>query len=184
MHALESVSTWWACVSLRPGVCSSPGHTCAAAAAWTRDVVLVSDPWRGALRKRVQEEGGKELVLLAIYVNEYGADSPPPNTGRIYVECMDGVPLRRGERGLHREALVARIFTAYLDYVRSLGFSFVHFRAPPPHDDHCQIFARCVWAGACAAAEALPAAPLGPASCDVGQSAGGPTACLRMAYSA
>ena len=85
-------------------------------------------------------------MLLAIYVNEFGADSPPPNTGRVYVECMDGVPLRRGERGLHREALIARIFTAYLDYVRGLGFSFVHFRAPPPHDDHCQIFARYEWA--------------------------------------
>jgi hypothetical protein len=127
------------------------------------------DAWRGVLRKCVQEEGGKELVLLAIYVNEYGADSPPPNTGRVYVECMDGVPLRRGERGLHREALVARIFTAYLDYVRSQGFSFVHFRAPPPHDDHCQIFARCVWVRACEAAEAMrrrrcrSAAPLGSA---------------------
>ena len=85
-------------------------------------------------------------MLLAIFVNEFGADSPPPNTGRVYVECMDGVPLRRGERGLHREALIARIFTAYLDYVRGLGFSFVHFRAPPPHDDHCQIFARYEWA--------------------------------------
>ena len=39
-----------------------------------------------------------QVVLLAIYVNEFGADAPPPNTGRIYVECIDGVPLRRGVR--------------------------------------------------------------------------------------
>ena len=46
-----------------------------------------------------EEERGKEVVVLALYVMEFGADSPPPNTGRVYVECLDGVPLRRGEKG-------------------------------------------------------------------------------------
>jgi hypothetical protein len=48
----------------------------------------------------------------------------------------------RREGGLEREAAVAAIVSAYLSYVRSMGFLFVHFRAPPPHDDDCQIFAR------------------------------------------
>ena len=43
---------------------------------------------------------------------------------------------------MEREAAVAAILSAYLSYVRSMGFLFVHFRAPPPHDDDCQIFAR------------------------------------------
>jgi len=102
-----------------------------------------------ACSRSQEEEGGKEVVLVALYVNEFGADSPPPNTGRVYVECIDGVPLRRGEPGVQREALVARIVSAYLHFVRNLGFSFVHFRSPPPHDDLCQIFARSLSLSEC-----------------------------------
>ena len=43
---------------------------------------------------------------------------------------------------MQRETIVAKILSGYFDYVRAQGFSFVHLRAPPPHDDVCQIFAR------------------------------------------
>ncbi|EKX47084.1 hypothetical protein GUITHDRAFT_106997 [Guillardia theta CCMP2712] len=89
-----------------------------------------------------EARGGKEILLFAMYTNEFGADAQAPNTGRVYIECIDGLPLRPNERGEEREELVRGIMYGYLEYMKLCGFSFIHLRVPPPHDSNCQIFSR------------------------------------------
>ncbi|KAJ1489750.1 hypothetical protein T484DRAFT_3448327 [Baffinella frigidus] len=88
------------------------------------------------------EEAG-DVAVLAVYANEYGPEAEPPNARRVYVECIDGLPLRADESGRERDSVIRGVVCGYLEHLRERGFVFVHFRAPSPNDQECQIFSRC-----------------------------------------
>ena len=44
-----------------------------------------------------QVGAGGEVVFLALYTHEYGPEAGRATAGRIYVECLDGIPLRDDE---------------------------------------------------------------------------------------
>jgi hypothetical protein len=87
--------------------------------------------------------GVGDVAVLAVYANEYGAEAEAPNARRVYVECIDGLPLRTDESGKQRDNMIRAVLFGYMEHLRERGFVFVHFRAPSPNDQECQIFSRC-----------------------------------------
>ena len=87
-------------------------------------------------------DNGEHFVLcFGMYVHEYGAGCSSQHVGRIYVECVDSVPLYGLERGEERQALLSGIVLSYFDYARSMGFRYAHVHVPPPTEENSHIFA-------------------------------------------
>jgi len=88
-----------------------------------------------------QRLDGKEVAVLGMYVHEFGAEAPAPAAGRVYLECIDSIPLHGPERSDERQRLLTSIVHGYLAFIRSEGYTHLHLRVPPPSAEHSHIFA-------------------------------------------
>jgi len=81
-----------------------------------------------------------EVVLLGMYVHEFGPESPPETAGRVLIECIDSIPIHGNETSEERQRLLSAIVHGYIEYVRTQGFTHIHFRVPPPSAENHHIF--------------------------------------------
>jgi hypothetical protein len=75
-----------------------------------------------------------------MYVHEFGAQAAPPAAGRVYIECLDSIPLH-GDKPADRQQLLTTVVHSYLRFIRSQGYRHVHIRVPPPSAENSHIFA-------------------------------------------
>jgi hypothetical protein len=80
------------------------------------------------------------VMCFVMFVNEYGSSCSAAHRGRVYVECIDSVPLYGLERGDERQILLSAIVHGYFYYARVMGFRHVHMRVPPPTDETSYVF--------------------------------------------
>mmetsp|Transcript_21962 Transcript_21962/g.51058 ORF Transcript_21962/g.51058 Transcript_21962/m.51058 type:complete len:765 (+) Transcript_21962:187-2481(+) len=81
-----------------------------------------------------------EVMLLGMYVHEFGPEAPPETRGRVLIECIDSIPIHGSERSEERQKLLTAILMAYIEYVRGQGFSHIHLRVPPPSAENHHVF--------------------------------------------
>ena len=66
-----------------------------------------------------QRVDGADVCLFSMYVQEYGAEAPPCNAGRVYVAYLDSVEYFRPRAA--RTHVYHEILAGYLDWVRRRG---------------------------------------------------------------
>lgn len=106
--------------------------------------VALSYPEEIPYRQRVvllwQQIDDVDVCLFALYVQEYGADAPPPNTRRVYIAYLDSVrylqPLRV------RTTVYHEVLCAYMANSRRRGFVTANIWACPPQRGDGYIFHR------------------------------------------
>jgi hypothetical protein len=87
-----------------------------------------------------QLDGQGEVIVLGMYVHEYGPDAPKETAGRVLIECVDSIPIHGNERSDERQRLLTAIVHGYIEYVKSMGFAHIHLRVPPPSAEDHHIF--------------------------------------------
>lgn len=81
-----------------------------------------------------------EVVLLGMYVHEFGPEAPGQTAGRVLIECIDSIPIHGSETTEERQRILSAIVHGYMDYARNQGFSHLHYRVPPPSAENHHIF--------------------------------------------
>jgi len=79
-----------------------------------------------------QSVGGRDVLLFAVYVQEYDADCPPPNTNRTYISYVDSVRYLESEPRGARTPVYHAVLTGYLKHAASKGFEHAHLWIAPP----------------------------------------------------
>nr|CDS32842.2 histone acetyltransferase p300 [Hymenolepis microstoma] len=74
-----------------------------------------------------QEVDGNEVCIFGFYSHEHGLNSLPQNRGRVFIECVDCLPYFQPDS--ESVLLYQTILTAYLEYVRNLGFWCAHLHS-------------------------------------------------------
>ena len=97
-------------------------------------------PYRCKSILAFQKLDGAEVIFFGMYVHEFGAQAAAPAAGRVYIECLDSIPLH-GDRPADRQQLLTTVVHSYLRFIKSQGFSHVHIRVPPPSAENSHIFA-------------------------------------------
>lgn len=69
---------------------------------------------------------------------EYGSESPSPNTRRVYIAYLDSVHFFQPR--LYRTNVYHEILLGYLDYAKQLGYTMAHIWACPPSEGDDYIF--------------------------------------------
>lgn len=69
---------------------------------------------------------------------EYGSESPSPNTRRVYIAYLDSVHFFQPRQC--RTAVYHEILLGYLDYAKQLGYTMAHIWACPPSEGDDYIF--------------------------------------------
>lgn len=69
---------------------------------------------------------------------EYGSESPSPNTRRVYIAYLDSVHFFQPRQ--YRTAVYHEILLGYLDYAKQLGYTMAHIWACPPSEGDDYIF--------------------------------------------
>ncbi|KAK4329043.1 hypothetical protein Pmani_000575 [Petrolisthes manimaculis] len=85
-----------------------------------------------------QEVDGHDVCFFGMHVQEYGSDSPAPNTRRVYLAYLDSVHFFKPRQ--YRTAVYHEILLGYLDYVKQLGYTMAHIWACPPSEGDDFIF--------------------------------------------
>jgi len=94
-------------------------------------------------------DGGRDILIFAMYVQEYGADCPAPNTNRTYISYLDSVryleahPAKLSDDTTARTVVYHALINGYLAHARDNGIRHAHIWAEPPkgEDDyvlHCK----------------------------------------------
>jgi len=100
-------------------------------------------PYRSKALVAFQKVDGMDIAFFAMYVQEYGDDCPEPNKNRVYISYLDSVRYFESEPGRQRTLVYHSVLVAYLAYVRTLGFKWVHIWVEPPKaGDEYIFFAR------------------------------------------
>mmetsp|Transcript_4510 Transcript_4510/g.10883 ORF Transcript_4510/g.10883 Transcript_4510/m.10883 type:complete len:638 (+) Transcript_4510:230-2143(+) len=100
-------------------------------------------PYRSKAVVAFQQRDGIDVAFFAMYVQEYGDDCPEPNKNRVYISYLDSVRYFESQPGGQRTLVYHTILVAYLAYVRTLGFKWVHIWVEPPKaGDEYIFFAR------------------------------------------
>ena len=73
---------------------------------------------------------GHDVCLLGLYVQEYGADCPPPNTNRVYISYLDTVRYVGPPNA--RTPLFHSVLIGYLADAAARGFRYAHLWVAPP----------------------------------------------------
>ena len=85
-----------------------------------------------------QRLDGIDVLLFVMYVQEYGVDSPAPNTRQVYIAYLDSVQYFRPRR--LRTTVYQSLIASYMEYVRRRGFTGAHIWACPPVRSGSYIF--------------------------------------------
>lgn len=95
-------------------------------------------PYRAKALFAWEEIDGVDVCFFGMHVQEYGSDSSPPNTRRVYLAYLDSVHFFRPKQ--LRTAVYHEILLGYLDYAKQLGYSMAHIWACPPSEGDDYIF--------------------------------------------
>ena len=88
-----------------------------------------------------QEQNGVDVLLFAMYVQEYGTDTDDPNKRKIYIAYLDSVHYFRPRR--FRTLVYHTLLTAYLEYSRRRGFTSSYIWACPPPNKRDDYILHC-----------------------------------------
>ena len=68
-----------------------------------------------------------------MYVQEYDAACPPPNTNRVYISYVDSVPYLEASPPQGARTIVYHaLLNGYLGFAASCGFEHAHIWVAPP----------------------------------------------------
>jgi len=81
-----------------------------------------------------QNVKGADVLIMGMYVQQYGPDSSPMHQGRAFIECIDSPPVWPTFAGAARKAVLTAVVIGYLEWATSNGFNYVHLHVPPPQD--------------------------------------------------
>ena len=88
-----------------------------------------------------QKVEGRDVVLFAVYVQEYDADCPPPNTNRTYISYVDSVRYLATEQPAGaRTAVYHGVLAGYLKHAAACGFEHAHLWVAPPEEGSEYVF--------------------------------------------
>ena len=87
-----------------------------------------------------QQIGGRDVLLFAMYVQEYGPDCPEPNRNRVYISYLDSVRYFQSTPDGHRTSVYHSILLHYLDYTKRAGYEHAHIWVSPPKQGDDYIF--------------------------------------------
>ena len=76
--------------------------------------------------------GGRDVLLFAVYVQEYDGDCPPPNTNRTYISYVDSVPFLDSAPANARTPVYHAVLGGYLEHAAACGFEYCHLWVAPP----------------------------------------------------
>lgn len=76
-------------------------------------------PYRAKALFAYEDIDGHDVCFFGMHVQEYGSDSPIPNTRRVYLAYLDSVHFFKPRQ--YRTAVYHEILLGYLDYVKQLG---------------------------------------------------------------
>ena len=79
-----------------------------------------------------QTVDGHDVVFFSMYVQEYGAHCPQPNTNRTYISYLDSVRYLRTEPPEQRTLVYHAIINGYLKHACARGFEYAHIWVAPP----------------------------------------------------
>jgi len=100
-------------------------------------------PYKSKALLAFQKRDGIDVCLFALYVQEYGSDCPEPNKNRVYISYLDSVRYFESTPAGHRSTMYHAVLVAYLQWIRMLGFKYVHIWVEPPKmGDEYIFFAR------------------------------------------
>lgn len=77
-------------------------------------------------------------ICTIVSLQEYGSESPSPNTRRVYIAYLDSVHFFQPRQ--YRTAVYHEILLGYLDYAKQLGYTMAHIWACPPSEGDDYIF--------------------------------------------
>jgi hypothetical protein len=97
-----------------------------------------SFPYRQRVLLLFQRLDGVDVCLFGLYVQEYGASCPAPNTGRVYIAYLDSVRYLRPLQA--RTAVYHELMCAYMANARLRGFVGANIWACPPQRGDGYIF--------------------------------------------
>ncbi len=97
-------------------------------------------PYKNKAIFAFQEINGADVCIFGMYTQEYGSECASPNTRRVYITSLDSVNFFQPKS--YRTAVYHEIFLGYMDYVKKLGYEWVHIWACPPPLDENYIFFR------------------------------------------
>jgi Histone acetylation protein/Bromodomain/PHD-finger len=95
-------------------------------------------PYRQRVLLLFQRLDGVDVCLFGLYVQEYGASCPAPNTGRVYIAYLDSVRYLRPLQA--RTAVYHELMCAYMANARLRGFVGANIWACPPQRGDGYIF--------------------------------------------
>lgn len=95
-------------------------------------------PYRAKALFAYEDIDGHDVCFFGMHVQEYGSDSPSPNTRRVYLAYLDSVHFFKPRQ--YRTAVYHEILLGYLDYVKQLGYTMAHIWACPPSEGDDYIF--------------------------------------------
>ncbi|XP_063635647.1 histone acetyltransferase p300-like [Cydia splendana] len=95
-------------------------------------------PYRAKALFAFEEVDGVDVCFFGMHVQEYGSESPSPNTRRVYIAYLDSVHFFNPQQ--YRTAVYHEILLGYLDYAKQLGYTMAHIWACPPSEGDDYIF--------------------------------------------
>lgn len=81
-----------------------------------------------------QNVKGADVLIMGMYVQEFGPDSSPMHEGRCLIECIDSPPVWPSFAGAARKAILTAVVLGYIEWAGSNGFKFMYLHVPPPQD--------------------------------------------------
>ena len=82
----------------------------------------------------------RDVLLFAVYVQEYDAYCPPPNTNRTYISYVDSVPYLESSPPNARTPVYHAVLGGYLKHAAACGFEHCHLWVAPPEGQTEYVF--------------------------------------------
>lgn len=95
-------------------------------------------PYRSKSMFAFQEINGVDVLIFAMFVQEYGSECPNPNARHVFFTFLDSVHFFEPRH--YRSAMYHEILLGYMDFVKGLGYAMVNIWACPPASGEHYIF--------------------------------------------